>query len=316
MLRAIREIQPSYVVAENVSGIISWNGGVVFNEVQVDLETAGYEVFPFVLPACAVNAPHRRDRVWFIAKNTRSNGCRNGEYDKQGGIGNIGELSTGSEERIFGKEIKSDVTNSNSNGFNRSNSEHEINPSEGRFDALNDVEQVCDVTDTNRNDERLLCGQQPEQSFKTQPIIGNISGEEFTADTGSEQLQERTQNSITENREENRTGMDNRAERSSDIRNVTNTDSRRQSGKEHGQKESGRITETGFSNYWQNFPTQSPLCSGDDGISGRLVGITFPKWRNESIKAMGNAIVPAVAFQIFKAISQCESRPSPTFPHH
>jgi DNA (cytosine-5)-methyltransferase 1 len=35
-------------------------------------------------------------------------------------------------------------------------------------------------------------------------------------------------------------------------------------------------------------------------------GITFPKWRTESIKALGNAIVPQVAFEIFKAIQQCD----------
>ncbi|MGF7231487.1 DNA cytosine methyltransferase, partial [Arachidicoccus sp.] len=67
MLRAIREIQPRWVVGENVRGLINWNRGLVFNEVQADLETADYEVLPFLLPACAVNAPHRRDRIWFVA---------------------------------------------------------------------------------------------------------------------------------------------------------------------------------------------------------------------------------------------------------
>ena len=67
MLRAIREIKPAWVVGENVSGLISWNGGMVFDEVQTDLENEGYEVIPFVLPACGVDAPHKRDRVWFIA---------------------------------------------------------------------------------------------------------------------------------------------------------------------------------------------------------------------------------------------------------
>lgn len=56
---------------------------------------------------------------------------------------------------------------------------------------------------------------------------------------------------------------------------------------------------------WQNFPTQSPICIGDDGISGRLDGITFSKWRQESVKAYGNAIVPQVAYEIFKAIELC-----------
>jgi len=67
MLRVIREIQPKYVVGENVRGLTNWNGGVVFDEVQADLEDEGYDVIPFLLPACGIGAPHRRDRIWFIA---------------------------------------------------------------------------------------------------------------------------------------------------------------------------------------------------------------------------------------------------------
>jgi DNA (cytosine-5)-methyltransferase 1 len=57
---------------------------------------------------------------------------------------------------------------------------------------------------------------------------------------------------------------------------------------------------------WKNFPTQSPICGGDDGLPRELDNITFPKWRKESIKAYGNAIVPQVAFEIFKAIQSFE----------
>lgn len=67
MLRVIGEIQPKIVVGENVYGLLNWSGGLVFDEVQTDLENIGYEVTPFVLPACGVEAPHRRDRIWFIA---------------------------------------------------------------------------------------------------------------------------------------------------------------------------------------------------------------------------------------------------------
>lgn len=74
MLRAIKEVQPSWVVGENVLGLINWNRGLVFHEVQTDLEIEGYEVFPYVLPACAKDAPHRRDRVWFVAySNSNAN---------------------------------------------------------------------------------------------------------------------------------------------------------------------------------------------------------------------------------------------------
>lgn len=72
MLRTIRLFQPDWVVAENVYGIVNWGSGLVFEQVSLDLEKEGYEVFSYILPACAVNAPHRRDRVWFVAHSIRS----------------------------------------------------------------------------------------------------------------------------------------------------------------------------------------------------------------------------------------------------
>lgn len=67
MLRAIRELSPRWVVGENVFGIVNWSDGLVFEQVCADLENEGYEVQPYLIPACAVDAPHRRDRVWFVA---------------------------------------------------------------------------------------------------------------------------------------------------------------------------------------------------------------------------------------------------------
>lgn len=58
---------------------------------------------------------------------------------------------------------------------------------------------------------------------------------------------------------------------------------------------------------WSNFPSVSPLLSGNDGISSELDGISFSKWRRESIKAAGNAIVPQVAYQIFRTIEAIEN---------
>lgn len=73
MLRIIGEVQPPWVVGENVAGLVNWDGGLVFEQVQIDLEAQGYEVESFILPAAGVNAPHRRDRIWFIAySNERS----------------------------------------------------------------------------------------------------------------------------------------------------------------------------------------------------------------------------------------------------
>lgn len=63
MYRLVREIRPRWVVAENVAGHI----GLGFDEVASSLEAEGYTVWPFVIPASALDAPHRRDRLWIIA---------------------------------------------------------------------------------------------------------------------------------------------------------------------------------------------------------------------------------------------------------
>jgi DNA (cytosine-5)-methyltransferase 1 len=74
--------------------------------------------------------------------------------------------------------------------------------------------------------------------------------------------------------------------------------------KEHGEKKPGFDCKTSVSIGFENFPTQPPICGGNDGLPTELDGITFPKWRNESIKAFGNAVVPQVVFEIFKAIEK------------
>jgi len=67
MFRVIREFKPKWIVGENVAGLVTWSDGLVLRQVFADLESAGYEVEAFVIPAVALNAPHRRDRVWIIA---------------------------------------------------------------------------------------------------------------------------------------------------------------------------------------------------------------------------------------------------------
>jgi DNA (cytosine-5)-methyltransferase 1 len=265
MLRAIREIQPRWIVGENVLGLVNWNGGMVFEEVQADLEAEGYEVQPYVLPAAAVGAPHRRDRVWFVAhaisSSKRANEFRSirsedGEIEgeraqtihdafRSNGIeGTIADSDSRRLERSIkvgwnceyvirenGTSSQTGIaTNTNRNGLNQCNSDNEINTGEGREYAQRDIEQS--------------------------------NGNGYASDTKSEGLER------------------------------------------EGRKRIGFAFNNTFKRIWDwnSFPTVSPICSRNDGLSTRLDGITFSKWRNESIKAGGNAIVPQVVFQIFKAI--------------
>jgi DNA (cytosine-5)-methyltransferase 1 len=235
MLRAIQEIKPKFVIAENVFGITNIDGGLVFEQVCLDLENEGYEVQPFIIPAVSKNAPHRRDRVWFIAQNTNCIGLddrkiktrrwRNREFE-----------STSSKWKI--DETHRNATDTNGNGFNERNGNDEINTSERGEYALGDIGESNvngNATDTNGTNN------------KTQP-------------------QER-------------------------ILGQTNKS-----------RKTGGFVDGNSRIQWTKFPTQSPICGGDDGLPTKLDGITFSKWRAESIKGYGNAIVPQVAFEVFKII--------------
>lgn len=103
MLRVISEIKPSWVVAENVYGLISLEKGMVFNKVLSDLESAGYEIQPFVVPACAKNAPHRRDRIWIVAYSDQNIGRRACDSSKQINSNNNTKYR---EEHIGGNKLR------------------------------------------------------------------------------------------------------------------------------------------------------------------------------------------------------------------
>jgi len=90
MFRIIKAFKPRFIIGENVRGIVNIQDGVVFETVCTNLEDEGYEIQPFNIPAAGVGAPHRRERIWFIAvredaTNTNGNGEKwNKSQDRQG----------------------------------------------------------------------------------------------------------------------------------------------------------------------------------------------------------------------------------------
>ena len=276
MLRAIQEIEPAYVVGENVRGLTNWNGGVVFEEVCADLEACGYEVQPILLPACAVGAPHRRDRVWFVAysnnsRNTTLSSRVDGNWQKKS-IEWEQSFNEFSRQRIEGT-----TANTNCDGgqkFTR-NLGCEISKEKGRRNKStiginNDGKKR---TTTNTDSIRLQHSEKRRNLEQSQGKT-RCEGSKFT-----KSVEANGSNGI-----------------------VTNTNV---SGLERwGNKKKRKHAING--NTWDIFPTQSPICGGDDGLPTELDGITFSKWRAESIKGYGNAIVPQVAYQIFKVIQHME----------
>jgi len=126
-LAVIEAIKPKWVLLENVAGIIN----LALDTVLSDLEGAGYSYETLVIPACAVNAPHRRDRIWIIA-HTADNRCN--RNDK--GSNNEGEIPENKEQsggrwtsRIEG--YSSDVADSTNRGTQRSSTQCNV----GRFQS-------------------------------------------------------------------------------------------------------------------------------------------------------------------------------------
>jgi len=263
MLRAIREIQPRWVVGENVHGIVNWSGGLVFEEVQTDLENEGYEVQPYILPAAGVNAPHRRDRVFFVAYAT-GNGHKSGHKETRG-------TERCSEQRglqqLEGVGCERTPPDTDNNGCKRIHSEHEKHSSKRGVNALYDVEQITP----------------PDTEHKR--LEGHNEWHRRSINRGDEGIQFGTED-----------------KQSTPDATCTGCETKRKQSKPTTQSERIKYS----SSRWNRFPAEPPICDRNDGISDKLVGITFPKWRNESIKAMGNAVVPQVVFEIFKAIDSYE----------
>ena len=138
-------------------------------------------------------------------------------------------------------------------------------------------------------------------------------------DTYGEKLQKWLKNNGREIEEENIARLDNGVERSCCINAFADSDNERLStigitdrvsSEEREKKRRCLMQYTSndrpalSAERWKDFPTQPPVCGRDDGLPFDVdyLSIPFTKWRQESIKAYGNAIVPQVAFEIFKAI--------------
>lgn len=262
MLKAIRKIRPKVVIGENVTGLLSMEDHVselffrvegrqvirteiddfyeaiyvrqaqmLVNRICKDLEEEGYEVHPVVIPASAVGAPHKRDRIWFIAEDTNSNGCdgdirEEKSYIRQqritGSGDNVGVCSNNS-----GVEKEFEKTNaSNGAGIEFSEAGKTWN---GRAEYTDINFQQADVhTDRTRLQEH-----------------------DFAAEPGG----------------------------------------------------------SGFGSWrtptdWRNWPNQSPVYVGNDGVPTILDGTTISEWSRETIKGAGNAVVPHIPYEMFKISKQ------------
>ena len=285
MLRVIDEVRPTWVIGENVAGIttmvesceVTDMGGTatLFEEgdgvhrfrsehtftierICRDLESKGYSVQPVLIPACAVGAPHRRDRVFIIAYNAADSECgddvrESGEHEGKSRAQRIQERD---EIRQFGES--SDVRPAH--GVVAADSKDLlINGGQTRYGGDGVGQEVPQLGGRDSEDaaDTDSCRQCPSES-------NNKS-------TGEESLRQPRDFSFI--------GV---------VRHGT----------------LGDIARLFPGERWRGFPTVSPVHRGNDGLPFDVddLAIPFAKWRNESLKAYGNAIVPQVIYQIMKCI--------------
>ena len=319
MFRCIDQVRPDWVVAENVAGILTMveQGEVsevasapalfdTFDRVRRyqlretftlqricdDLEGHGYAVQPVLVPACGVGAPHRRDRVF-----------------------------------IIGHRI-ADPSDAGVEGMRRE-----------RQDAVHRQEQIAKAdtpTDTEGECSERLRPEQSEDSISRSRVPGRADSADGsrrdTADTSSEGLEGSRGQRIQGDSGRSGTTSDDEFARLAaeigesdagqvwwDAANAYIDRMERYFWPYNGvQPQSGLSAEELTDRYgnlrserrWLDFPTVSPVHRGNDGLPfdvDRLT-ISFGKWRTEALKAYGNAIVPQVMYEIFRAIEIVEQR--------
>lgn len=331
MLRAIRQIHPTWVVGENVNGIKTMvescqvtqmgRSDYLFEEnhlyreesrftldkICADLEAEGYSVQPIVIPACAIGAPHRRDQVWIIAHRSDPR-AETVQQEGQDGIcsarpsthtqcdghspqghGNQRARAKKSKKRKNRPQSRSRRHGSGKTStYTLQHRRHEVhqdhqsqfpdgarsNSLSGQWSSSHSYGNGSKTLQPSEGTERTGCKRdvQPKERSTSPEWTDRLS-----------RLQRHDAHAISERLEGMYQSWGEESERKCVWRDFA------------------RHCEEG---HWKHFPTQSPVCRGNDGIPFDVDSLTisFPKWRQESIKAYGNAWVPQVAYEIFRAI--------------
>ena len=323
MLRVINEVRPTWVIGENVAGIgtmveqcritdlgsevtlFEKGNGVhrysaeftfTIERICKDLESEGYSVQPVLIPACAVGAPHRRDRIYFIAHYTDScNDLReSGQHESESGKERLSERN---EVRKPGES--SDVRSEMQSSF---------------------TDSYCD------RGRELHQHIQSSESDGQKPLSNG--GIRNASDTSSKRLERQNESRSGEGRKRMQVRRDIAGCDMENIKNKSHSHSHSHSHRLSATICTGQDGHKGWcesqyfasffadsirmlhpSERWRSFPTISAVHRGNDGIPFDVdkLAIPFGKWRTESIKAYGNAIVPQVMYRIFEAIEALEN---------
>jgi DNA (cytosine-5)-methyltransferase 1 len=276
MFRIIKTFKPKFVIGENVKGLINIQDGVVFETVCTDLESEGYEVQAFNIPAAGVGAPHRRERIWIIATNV-ANSISDNERE---------QITRGDEEE---RRIQEEYRQDNSTTRQSSRTSAIWNGDRGYEDMANSNTRFSNGT----NEEIFSRGQTSNTS--------STGGGDKDVENSRRALQQGTVFQ-GENENEIRKGNADQSKRSSSSSeyDVANPSSEQSHSNDNGQEQreisqqeqielGGRSSGTLWPSNWEFEPNVGRVANG---IPGRV----------HRLKGLGNSIIPKIAEEIGKAI--------------
>ena len=269
MFRIIKAFKPRFVIGENVPGIVNIQDGVVFETVCTDLESQGYEVQPFNIPAAAVGAPHQRKRIWIIATlgDSKYNGSSTNEIGRRNE--EINEWTKKRQNSPFEFErtsrSKDNETMENSGRTLRQGSKlFNTNEDEIREENANQHQRSSSPSESNVANTDTRLGNGENEEIQTGRNTSNISSSEM-ANTNSE-------------------GLEGLRQSSSQFNETSSSTSR--SEERQGQVDQG---------WWSVEPNVGRVAHG---VSGRV----------HRLRGLGNSIVPQIAEEIGKAIIKATER--------
>jgi len=273
MLEIIKQKRPKFIVAENVAGHITLG----LDNVLFDLESEGYSARAVVLPASSVNAHHRRDRVWVIAQNEL-------EYTDSLRFQQHNEA----EKETQGRGTETSIESGSTDVADSKSKRHRGGISEERGSERRKV-QSEEQTGSKVGSQTERCSQSHGTSEDVADSNNGFSNGE------NEELRTRGE---TSNSSSSRSGTE----------DVADSNSSQRKGEQQSIGVQKEYTDSGITS-WGEF--ESYLGGRSDGVSAWVDGswergidrvTTNPKNRANRLKALGNAIVPQVAYWIALAI--------------
>lgn len=284
MFRLIKQIKPQFVIGENVQGIINIQNGMVLRQVQDDLESEGFEVQCFLIPASGIGAWHQRYRVWIVG-HSEHNGLLASKIERRNTETATrtqeGTNTTGEPERTSGSRNNEDVSNTKiiGTGEPRNIDQEKGNQSSSSTQSDSSSEDVSNTDSGMRRRWRTIGESGEDKIWRFYPE----KEEQTRVDIRSETIGR----DVVSGEETNALQSDDERREERDVSNQSeeqNIDSGRHDTNEQEQT------------WWQ---VESAVRGIPNGISYEL-----DKDRANRIKTLGNAIVPQIARELGLAIKK------------